>query len=52
MVQLLSDGLKLIDNYNNVSYYLEGYQKYNFDQIFYDNIEYFLKNMFFRKKYT
>jgi len=45
VVQLSSDRLKLIDNYNNVSYYLEGYQKYNFDydQIFYDNIEYFLQ---------
>jgi len=45
VVQLSSDRLKLIDNYNNLSYYLEGYQKYNFDydQIFYDNIEYFLQ---------
>jgi len=45
VVQLSSDRLKLIDNYNNVSYYLEGYQKYNFDydHIFYDNIEYFLQ---------
>jgi len=45
VVQLSSDRLKLIDNYNNVSYYLDGYQKYNFDydQIFYDNIEYFLQ---------
>lgn len=45
VVELSSDRLKLIDNYNNVSYYLEGYQKYNFDydQIFYDNIEYFLQ---------
>jgi len=45
VVQLSINRLKLIDNYNNVSYYLEGYQKYNFDydQIFYDNIEYFLQ---------
>jgi len=45
VVQLASNRLKLIDNYNNVSYYLDGYQKYNFDydQIFYDNIEYFLQ---------
>lgn len=37
--------IKLIDNYNNVTYYLEGYQSYNFDydQIFYENIEYFLQ---------
>jgi len=45
VVQLASNRLKLIDNYNDVSYYLDGYQKYNFDydQIFYDNIEYFLQ---------
>ena len=45
VVQLSTDRLKLVDNYNNVSYYLEGYQKYSFDfnQIFYDNIEYFLQ---------
>jgi len=45
VVQLSADRLKLVDNYNNVSYYLEGYQKYSFDfdQIFYDNIEYFLQ---------
>ena len=45
VVQIASDRLKLIDNYNHVSYYLEGYQEYNFDydKIFYDNIEYFLQ---------
>lgn len=45
VVQLSSNQIKLIDNYNNVTYFLEGYQKYNFDynQIFYDNIEYFLQ---------
>lgn len=45
VIQLNSDRLKLIDNYNNVSYFLEGYQRYNFDydQLFYDNIEYFLQ---------
>ena len=45
VVQISQDRIKLIDNYNNVTYYLEGYQKYNFDfdQIFYDNIEYFLQ---------
>ena len=55
VVQLTSDRLKLIDNYNNVSYYLEGYQKYNFDydQIFYDNIEYFLQEYnVWEKTYT
>ena len=45
VIQVSSDRIKLKDNYNNVTYYLEGYQKYNFnyDQIFYDNIEYFLQ---------
>jgi hypothetical protein len=45
VVQLASDRLQLIDNYNNVSYFLEGYQKYDFDydKVFYDNIEYFLQ---------
>ncbi len=43
--QLSNDRIELIDNFNNVTYYLEGYQKHNFDfdQIFYDNIEYFLQ---------
>ena len=45
VVEISSTELKLIDNYNNVTYYLEGYQKkdFDFDQIFYDNIEYFLQ---------
>jgi hypothetical protein len=45
VVQLSNDQIKLVDNFNNVSYYLVGYQKFNFDynQIFYDNIEYFLQ---------
>lgn len=55
VIQLSSDRLKLIDNFNNVTYYLEGYQKYNFDydQIFYDNIEYFLQEYtVWEKSYT
>jgi hypothetical protein len=45
VIQLPDDRIKIRDNYENVTYYLEGYQKYNFDydQIFYDNIEYFLQ---------
>lgn len=45
VIQLSADSLKLRDNYNNVTYYLVGYQKYNFDydQVFYDNIEYLLQ---------
>ena len=55
IIELSSNRLKLKDNYNNVSYYLEGYQKYNFDydQIFYDNIEYFLQEYnVWKKTYT
>tara|TARA_R110001583_G_scaffold62463_2_gene183637 strand:+ start:2749 stop:3672 length:924 start_codon:yes stop_codon:yes gene_type:complete len=45
VIRISNDRIKLKDNYNNVTYYLEGYQKYDFDydQIFYDNIEYFLQ---------
>ncbi len=45
VIQISDDQIKLVDNFNNVSYYLVGYQKFNFDfdQIFYDNIEYFLQ---------
>ena len=45
VVQLSNDRIKLIDNYNKVTYFLEGYQKHNFDfdKVFYDNIEYFLQ---------
>ena len=46
--------LKLIDNYNKVTYYLEGYYKntFDFDQIFYDNIEYFLQEYVAWEKYA
>lgn len=45
IIQISSDRIKLRDNYNKVTYYLEGYQKYkfDFDKVFYDNIEYFLQ---------
>jgi hypothetical protein len=45
VVEMNIGEIKLIDNYNNVTYYLEGYQSYNFDydKIFYENIEYFLQ---------
>lgn len=55
VVQLAGDRMQLIDHFNNVTYYLEGYQKYNFDydQIFYDNIEYFLQEYaVWEKTYT
>ncbi|MFA5299440.1 MAG: hypothetical protein WC389_14720 [Lutibacter sp.] len=45
VIQLSVNNIKLKDNYNNVTYYLVGYQKsaFDYDQIFYDNIEYFLQ---------
>jgi len=45
VVQLSENSIKLVDNFDNVTYYLEGYQKntFDYDQIFYDNIEYFLQ---------
>ena len=45
VIEISNDRIKLKDSYNNVTYYLEGYQtnNFNYDQIFYDNIEYFLQ---------
>lgn len=45
VMQLSSNRIKLIDHYNNVVYYLTGYQRNNFDYdgLFYDNITYFLQ---------
>lgn len=45
VIELSSTTIKLVDNYNRVTYYLEGYQKqdFDYDQVFYDNIEYFLQ---------
>ncbi len=45
VVELSSTSIKLVDNRNRVTYYLEGYQKrdFDYDKIFYDNIEYFLQ---------
>jgi hypothetical protein len=31
IIQVSNDRIKLKDNYNKVTYFLEGYQKYNFD---------------------
>ena len=43
--QLSGDEIRIRDSYTNTSYYLIGYQKSNFDYdfVFYDNIEYFLQ---------
>jgi hypothetical protein len=37
--------ITLVDSYNNVTYYLQGFQSstFDYDQVFYDNIEYFLQ---------
>jgi len=45
VIQVSNTKIRLRDNYNDVTYYLEGYQKFSFDydQVFYDNIEYFLQ---------
>ncbi len=45
VVQINGDEIKLIDRFENVTYYLEGYNKstFDYDQIFYENIEYFLQ---------
>ncbi len=45
VVQLSNNEIKLRDTQTNTSYYLIGYQKNNFDYdfVFYDNIEYFLQ---------
>lgn len=45
VVQLSANEIRLNDLQNNVSYFLIGYQRSNFDydKLFYDNIEYFLQ---------
>lgn len=55
VIQLSIDNIKLRDNYNDVSYNLLGYQKstFDYDQVFYDNIEYFLQEyQAWEKTYT
>ncbi|HHC78463.1 MAG TPA: hypothetical protein ENK46_01175 [Flavobacteriia bacterium] len=55
VVQLSNDEIKLRDTFTNTSYYLIGYQKSNFDYdlVFYDNIEYFLQEyVAWEKTYT
>lgn len=45
VIQLSKDEIRIDDLSQNVSYYLIGYQRNNFDydKLFYDNIEYFLQ---------
>ncbi len=53
--QLSNDEIRLRDTYTNTSYYLIGYRKssFDFDQVFYDNIEYFLQEyVAWEKTYT
>ncbi len=43
--QISPNEIRIYDSFQNVSYYLVGYQTYNFDydMLFYENIEYFLQ---------
>ena len=45
IIQLADDEIRIDDLSQNVSYYLIGYQRsnFNYDKLFYDNIEYFLQ---------
>ena len=45
VTQISFNEIRIYDSFNNVSYYLVGYQRGNFDydMLFYDNIEYFLQ---------
>lgn len=45
VVQLSLNEIRIYDSYENVSYYLVGYQRstFDYDRLFYDNIEYFLQ---------
>ena len=45
VVQISANEIRIDDNYNDVSYYLIGYQRsnFNYDKLFYENIEYFLQ---------
>jgi hypothetical protein len=45
VVQLSANEIRIDDTFHNVSYYLIGYQRSNFDydKLFYENIEYFLQ---------
>ena len=53
--QLNDNTLELYNHLENVTYYLEGYQTntFDYDQVFYDNIEYFLQEYVgWEKTYT
>ncbi len=45
VIQLNEDKIRLVDRLEGVTYDLEGYQKkyFDYDRVFYDNIEYFLQ---------
>ncbi len=55
VIQLSEDKIRLVDRLANATYDLEGYHKqyFNFDGVFYDNIEYFLQEyVAWEKNYT
>ena len=45
VTELSLNEIRIYDSFQNVSYYLVGYQRntFDYDQLFYDNIEYFLQ---------
>jgi len=45
ITQISANEIRIRDNFENVSYYLVGYQrnKFDYDKLFYENIEYFLQ---------
>ncbi|MCK5815890.1 MAG: hypothetical protein KAH07_08095, partial [Flavobacteriaceae bacterium] len=55
VLQTSENTIELYSALNNVTYYLEGYQKdtFDYDKVFYDNIEYFLQEYVgWEKTYT
>ncbi len=48
VIQVSDNQIKLYNRFENVTYFLEGYQRstFDYDKVFYDNIEYFLQEYF------
>lgn len=54
VIQISPNEIKIRDDFNNVTYYLVGYQRnsFDYDKLFYDNIEYFLQEYVAWEKVT
>lgn len=54
VIQISNNRIKLRDNYSNVTYTLNGYSvnTFDYDQVFYDNLEYFLQEYHTWEKIT